>query len=83
MLKDTGASVIKKKVFKKIFQAISKKKTKRKVFKKIFHVISKRGKQKKSSRIFREVSGVFQLNFNRSKKNSAVLEPRTEKFSRT
>ena len=66
MLKDTGASVLKKKVFKKIFQAMSKKK--RKVFKKIFHVISKRGKQKKSSRIFREVSGVFQLHFNRSKK---------------
>ena len=73
----------KKRSSKKIFQAIPQKKTKRKVFKKIFHVISKRGKQKKSSRIFREVSGVFQLHFNRSKKNSAVLEPRTENFSRT
>ena len=28
MLKDTGASVLKKKVFKKIFQAISKNKKK-------------------------------------------------------
>ena len=30
MIKDTGASVLKKKVFKKIFQAISKKKNKKK-----------------------------------------------------
>ena len=83
MLKDTGASVLKKKVFKKIFQAISKKKTKRKVFKKIFHVIFKRGKQKS----LREYSARF-LAFSNyiltvQKKNSAVLEPRTEKFSRT
>ena len=83
MLKDTGAIVIKKKVFQENFSGDPQKKTKRKVFKKIFHVISKRGKQKKSSRIFREVSGVFKLHFNRSKKNSAVLEPMTEKFSRT
>ena len=84
LLKDTGASVLKKKVFQEKFSGdLKKKKTKRKVFKKIFHVISERGKQKKSSRIFCEVSGVFQLHFNRSKKNSAVLEPRTEKFSRT
>ena len=67
----------KKRSSKKIFQAIPPKKNKRKVFKKIFHVISKRGKQKKSSRIFREVSGVFELHFNRSKKNMS------EKFSRT
>ena len=40
------------------------------------------GKQKRSSQIFREVSGVFQRNFNGSK-NSAVLEPRTGQFSRT
>ena len=40
------------------------------------------GKQKRCSQIFREVSGVFQQNFDDSK-NSAVLEPRTEQFSRT
>ena len=40
------------------------------------------GKQKRFSQIFREVSGVFQQNFNCSK-NSAVLEPRTGQFSRT
>ena len=38
--------------------------------------------KKMSSQIFREVSGVFQQNFN-SSKNSAVLEPRTGQFSRT
>ena len=43
---------------------------------------SKWGKQKRSSQILREVSGVFQRNFNCSK-NSAVLEPRTGQFSRT
>ena len=32
---------------------------KKKVFKKFFQAISKRGKQKRSSLIFREVSGVF------------------------
>ena len=58
----------KKRSSRKFFRRSPKKKTERKVFKKIFHVISKRGKQKKSSRIFREVSGVFQLHFNRSKK---------------
>ena len=40
------------------------------------------GKQKRYLQIFREVSGVFQQNFNCSK-NSAVLEPRTGQFSRT
>ena len=43
---------------------------------------SKWGKQKRCLQIFREVSGVFQRNFNCSK-NSAVLEPRTRQFSRT
>ena len=40
------------------------------------------GKQKRYLQIFREVSSVFQQNFNGSK-NSAVLEPRTGQFSRT
>ena len=66
MLKDTGASVLKKKVFKKIF-----------------HVMFKRGKQKS----LREYSARF-LAFSNyiltvQKKNSAVLEPRIEKFSWT
>ena len=39
-------------------------------------------KTKRCSQIFREVSGVFQRNFNCSK-NSAALEPRTGQFSRT
>ena len=43
---------------------------------------SKWGKQKRCSQIFREVSGIFQRNFNCSK-NSAALEPRTGQFSRT
>ena len=40
------------------------------------HLFSNKGKEKRCSQIFREVSGVFQRNFNCSK-NSAVLEPRT------
>ena len=40
------------------------------------------GKQKRYLQIFREVSGVFQQNFDDSK-NNAVLEPRTGQFSRT
>ena len=40
------------------------------------------GKQNRCLQIFREVSGVFQRNFNCSK-NSAALEPRTGQFSRT
>ena len=43
---------------------------------------SNKGKEKRYLQIFREVSGVFQQNFNCSK-NSAVLEPRTGQFSRT
>ena len=39
-------------------------------------------KRKRSSQIFREVSGVFQQDFNGTK-NIAVLEPRTGQFSRT
>ena len=62
-------------------QVLSKKQIK-KVFKEFFQAISKRGKQKRSSQIFREVSGVFQQNFSNSK-NSGVLEPRTGQFSRT
>ena len=38
-------------------------KRKKKVFKNFFHAISERGKQKRSSQIFREVSGFFLLNF--------------------
>ena len=37
---------------------------------------------RKTKKDLRKVSGVFQQNFNGSK-NSAVLEPRTEQFSRT
>ena len=59
----------------------SKNKTKKGI-KQILHAISERGNTKKSSQIFREISGVFQQNFNRSK-NTAVLEPRTGQFSRT
>ena len=43
---------------------------------------SNKRKQTRYSQIFREVSGVFQQNFN-CLKNSAVLEPRTGQFSRT
>ena len=39
-------------------------------------------KTKRSSQIFREVSGVFQQDF-KDTKNGAVLEPRTGQFSRT
>ena len=60
----------KKKVFTKIFQAISKKKKKKKVFTKIF----KRSPLKNFSSA--------PQNFN-IPKNSAVLEPRTGQFSRT
>ena len=48
----------------------------------IFQAISNCGKQKRSSQIFGEVSGVFQQDLNGTK-NSAVLEPRTGQFSRT
>ena len=63
----------KKKVFTKIFQAISKKK--KKVFTKIFLAIS----TKKS---FPNNFSSAPQNFN-IPKNSAVLEPRTGQFSRT
>ena len=49
---------------------------------KIFQAIFNCGKQKRSSQIFREVSGVFQQDF-KSTKISAILEPRTGQFSRT
>ena len=66
----------KKKVFTKIFQAISKKKKKKKkVFTKIFQAISTK------KRFPKNFSSVPQ-NFN-IPKNSAVLEPRTGQFSRT
>ena len=50
--------------------------------KNFFQAISNREKQKRYSQVFREVSGVFQQDFNGTK-NSAVLEPRTGQFSRT
>ena len=62
----------KKKVFTKIFLAISEKK---KVFTKIFQAISPK------KRFPKNFSSAPQ-NFNNSK-NSAVLEPRTDQFSRT
>ena len=43
---------------------------------------SNKGEQKRYSQIFREVSGVFQQNFN-CLKNSAVLEPRAGRFPMT
>ena len=69
---------------RKRLQFFFRRSQKKKVFKKIliFQAISKRRKQKRSSQIFREVSGVFQHNFNYSK-TSAILEPRTGQFSRT
>ena len=65
--KDTGASVSKN-IFK-IFKEISKKK----FFKNFFQAISKKRTQKRSSRIFREVFGVFQHNVNGSKNITAFL----------
>ena len=63
----------KKKVFTKIFQAISKKK--KKVFTKIFQAIS-------TKKRFPKNFSTTPQNFN-FPKNSAVLEPRTGQFSRT
>ena len=73
--KDTSASALqkKKKVFTKIFQAISKKINK--VFRKNFQAIFTK------KRFPKNFSGAPQ-NFNNSK-NTAVLEPRTGQFSRT
>ena len=65
----------KKRIFTKIFQAISKKKKKKKVFTKIFQAISTK------KRFPNNFSSAPQ-NFN-IPKNSAVLEPRTGQFSRT
>ena len=62
----------KKKVFTKIFQAISKKK---KVFTKIFQAIS-------TKKRFPKNFSTAPQNFN-FPKNTAVLEPRTGQFSRT
>ena len=64
----------KKKVFAKIFQAISKKK-KKKVFTKIFQPIS-------TKKRFPKTFSSAPHNFNNTK-NTAVLEPRTGQFSRT
>ena len=68
----------KKKVFTKIFQAISqkkKKKKKKKVFTKNFQAIS-------TKKRFPKNFSTAPQNFN-FPKNSAVLEPRTGQFSRT
>ena len=68
----------KKKVFTKIFQAISKKKKKKKkkkVFTKIFQAIS-------TKKRFPKNFSTAPQNFN-FPKNSAVLEPRTGQFSGT
>ena len=71
--KDTSASALqKKKVFTKIFQAISKKK---KSSQKFF----KRSPQKN---VFQKNFSSTPQNFNNSK-SSAVLKPRTGQFSRT
>ena len=69
--KDTGASVLKKKS-SKFFSG-------EKGLQKFFS--GDEENKKRSSQIFREVSGVFQ-HFNGSK-NSAVFEPRTGQFLRT
>ena len=73
--KDQGhnRSALQKKVFTKIFRAISKKK--KKVFTKIFQAISTK------KRFPKNFSSTPQT-FNNSK-ISAVLEPRTGQFSRT
>ena len=61
----------KKKVFTKIFQAISKnKKKKQRVFTKIIQATSQKKKKKKKKGLH-------------NSKTSAVLEPRTGQFSRT
>ena len=65
----------KKKVFTKIFQAISKKKKKKKVFTKIFQAVF-------TEKRFPENFSSAPQNFN-IPKNRAVLEPRTGQFSRT
>ena len=70
----------KKKVLKKMLGDLQRK---TKVIKKNFGDLSPlEENKKKSAQIFREVSGVFQQNFNGSK-NSAVLERRIGQFLRT
>ena len=71
----SASALQKKKVFTKIFQAISKKKKKKKVFTKIFQAIS-------TKKRFPDNFSSAPQNFN-IPKNSAVLEPRTGQFSRT
>ena len=65
----------KKKVFTKIFQAISKKKKKKKVFTKIFQAIFMK-------KCFPKNFSSAPQNFNNSK-NTVVLEPRTGQFLST
>ena len=73
----TKALVFSKKMsLKKIFRQYPPKKTSKKVFKQIFHSGDLQKRKKRSSQIFREISGVFQQNSNGSK-NSAVLERST------
>ena len=72
----------KKKMFKRIFQAISKKINIKNVFKKILQAFSKRGQLKRDLPIFCKISGVFQQNLI-GLKTSAVLELRTGQFSKT
>ena len=93
---DPGASVLPKKGLQENFSGdlqMKQKKglqnffsgdlqKKRNLRKEICQAISKGRKQNRSSQIFRDVSGVFQQNFNGSE-ISAVLEPRTAQFSRT
>ena len=71
-IKETNASVLQKKVFKKTFHAISKKKNLQKYF---------LGNPKKKKTVYKNFSADLQ-NFNHSK-NNAVLEPRTRQFSKT
>ena len=87
----------KKKVFTKIFQAISKKKKKKKKKKGLYKNFSgdlqkkKKKKKKVFTKIFQAISTKkpFPKNFSTAPqnfnfpKNSAVLEPRTGQFSRT
>ena len=82
MLKDTGASVLKKKGLQENFSGDLKKK--KKGLQENFSCDLPKEENKKS---LREYSARF-LAFSNyiltvQKKNSAVLEPRTEKFSRT
>ena len=85
MLKDTGASVLKKKGLQENFSGdLKKKKNKKKGLQENFSCDLPKQENKKS---LREYSARF-LAFSNyiltvQKKNSAVLEPRTEKFSRT